>query len=207
MQIPKTTLALAALLLIAGCGAETSAVPAPDVVADGGVTGDSGLDRLPTRGPCAPLPPDSRVEVLLPAGCADCGVRDEAAGNDQDFTTATVLDTPGSLPRQGEVRLRATTAGGARYPAGQTPGVFFRMRDYTAFSLLLRTYLGGQLQEEYARYGLALRGPGSSSLEVALMPTTRDYDTVEVAFTPSTGSDGRLELFEFCGAADAGDAS
>ena len=39
------------------------------------------------------------------------------------------------------------------------------------------------------------------------MPTSLDYDAIEVAFTPTSGSDGRLELFEFCGAADAGDAS
>lgn len=207
MGIQRTAAALAALLLLAGCGAGGSGTPVPDpgVVAD--APGESGLDRLPTRGPCDALPAGSRVEVFLPGDCADCVVRDEAAGTDQNFTTATVLEVPGQQPRQGQVLLRATAADGRHYAAGQTPGVFFRLRGYTVFSLLLRTYRNGTLQEEFSLYGGAVRSPGGGSDGVGLMPTRRDYDAIEVAFTPTAGSDGRLELFEFCGAADAGDAS
>ena len=193
MGIQKTAAALAALLLLAGCGAASTGtqVPGSVAVADDAPS-ESGLDRLPTRGPCDALPPGSRVDVVLPTGCADCIAGGEAAGTDRDFTTATV---------------RATVAGGKRYAGGQTPGVFFRIRGYTVFTMLLRTYRGGELQEEYSLYGGAVRTPGGGSEGVGLMPTSLDYDAIEVAFTPTAGSDGRLELFEFCGAADAGDAS
>lgn len=148
---------------------------------------------------------NASVSSAVDPACTDCSVNDAPRAADDDLDSAasvTAGDHPGDCtvlnvncdPPHG-VTLRATAQSGVVFPAGNYPAVYTRGPAGT-WSLQLRTFLNGALQEEDSLSSSSASGDHSSA---SAFQTSKPFDAVEV-FLANTDNSGpeMIEVRELC---------
>ena len=148
---------------------------------------------------------NATVSSAVDPACSDCSVNDASRAADDDLDSAagvTAGDHPGSCTLLGTqcdpphgVTVRATAQSGVVFPAGNYAAVYLR-GPAGSWSVQLRTYLAGSLQEQDSMASES--GSGDHSSAIAFQ-TRKTFDAVEVFLANSgTGSVETIDLRELC---------
>jgi hypothetical protein len=159
-----------------------------------------------TASACHPITDgEGVVSATVDPACSDCTVSDKALAGDSDLDTGAHVTAgrhPGACsvpllvcdPPSG-VAVRATAQDGVVFPSGQYPGVFLHGPGGT-WSMQVRTFLDGQLQEETS---LSSESSNEEHSTGTGLKASKPFDAVEVfVANDEDGDPATIEVSELC---------
>jgi hypothetical protein len=137
------------------------------------------------------MPAGTTVVAMPDASCSGCTATDLPLAIDGKLDTSATL-APSTMNGGGTLRATSPTV----FDAGNEAGAFIERPNMLVFSIYVRTYLGGQLQEQYQPVGDPSEIGFSESVFYGF-PTTKPFDAIEFSLHMSPGT-GSVLVDEFC---------
>lgn len=199
MRVSITVLCGAVLGIVA-CSASDDAAPSRA----GTALADAKAQEI-----CEGLLPGAELSFDSALTCPGCAAHDLERAADADFDTQATFDYAASpAGAAGSFRVRATTPGVSHGPG--FAGVFISKPQTVSgadlsllhISVIVKTYLGGVLQEASASEEPYVSNSGDGTLfQLRGLAATKPYDAIEVEYTWQNAREPmRVRLGEFCAA-------